>query len=57
MKFVQLNVNGKKVLVNLALVTDIHIGDNCGCRIYFGSPNSCINIDESFDEVESLLGF
>ena len=34
MKFVQLNVNGQKVLVNLALVTDIHIRANLGCKLY-----------------------
>lgn len=57
MKFVQLNVNGKKVLVNLALVTKIPIVANRSCRIYFGNTNNCIDVDESLDEVENLLGF
>lgn len=52
MKFVQLKVDGKKVLVNLALVTDIHIRSNRGCRIYFSNPNSYLDVDESLDGME-----
>ena len=61
MKFVQLNVNGQKVLVNLALVTEVQSSPLKGCTLYFNTmvdaeEQSYIYVDESLGEVESMLG-
>jgi hypothetical protein len=61
MNFVKLNVRGKKILVNLDLVTDIHTCPLGGCNLYLNITTSqkeqvCTHVDESLEEVESMLG-
>lgn len=58
MNFKKFHHNGDPVLVNLDNVTDIHTSDVVGkCIIYFASDQAQVVVDETFEQIQSLIEY